>query len=153
MKQGSTLFLKIVIVLMGIAVLALCMFLLSQLFTEDLGGYFPIVIGMLIAAIPFFIGGAQTLKLLHYIDHNQAFSSSSVEALQHIKYCGAAISALYGVGMPYIYIVAENDDAPGVILLGLVFTFTPLVIAVFAAVLQKLLQNAIDLQSENELTV
>jgi hypothetical protein len=60
---------------------------------------------------------------------------------------------LYGVGMPYIFIVAERDDAPGVVLLGLIFTFAPMAVAVFSAILQQLLQNAINLKSENELTV
>jgi hypothetical protein len=152
-KRGSTLFLRTVIVFFGLAVAALCIFLLSELFTQDLGGYFPIVIGMLIAAIPFFIGVYQTLKLLNYIDKNNTFSIASISTLNKIKYCGAAISALYAVGMPYIFIVADRDDAPGVVLLGLIFTFAPMAVAVFAAVLQNLLQNAMNLKSENELTV
>ncbi len=153
-KRGSTLFLKTVIALFGLAVAALCIFLMSELITEEkLGGYRPIVIGMLVAAVPFFIGAYQTLKLLNYIDSNKAFSHVSIQALNIIKYCGAAISVLYGVGMPYIFIVAERDDAPGVVLLGLIFTFAPMAVAVFAAVLQRLLQNAMDLKSENELTV
>ncbi len=153
MKLGSTFILKTVVVLIGLAVFALCAFLVNQLFTQNLGGYGPIVIGMLVAAIPFFVGGYHTLKLLNYIDTNKTFSLLSVKALQTIKYCGILISALYGLGMPYIFYVADKDDAPGVVLLGLIFTFAPLVVAVFAAVLQKLLQNAINLKSENELTV
>jgi len=60
---------------------------------------------------------------------------------------------LYVVGMPLFYLIAEMDDAPGIILIGLVMIFAALVIAVFAAVLQKLLKNAIDIKSENDLTV
>lgn len=153
MKHGSTLFLKAIITLIGVAVFALCIFLIYTLLTQKIGGYFPIVIGVIVAAIPFFIGVYQTLKLLHYIDHNTAFSQLSIRALKIIKYCAIIISALYGIGMPYIFIVAERDDAPGVILLGLIFTCTPLVVAVFAAVLQRLLQNAIEIKSENDLTV
>ena len=153
MKRGSTLFLQVVILLMGVAVLALCIFLLTALFTQDVGGYSPIIIGMLIATVPFFIGMYQTLKLLSYINKNKAFSEVSIKSLHTIKYCGIAISALYAVSLPYIVIVAERDDAPGVVLLGLIFTFAPMIVAVFAAVLQKLLQNAMDLKSENELTV
>ena len=40
-----------------------------------------------------------------------------------------------------------------VMILGLVVAGAPLVIAVFAAVLQRLLRNAIDMKSENDLTV
>jgi hypothetical protein len=55
--------------------------------------------------------------------------------------------------MPLMIYAAQRDDAPGVVLLGLVFIFATLVVGVFAAVLERLLQNAIDIKSENDLTV
>jgi len=55
--------------------------------------------------------------------------------------------------MPLFYLFAEKDDAPGVILIGMVIIFASMVIAVFAAVLQKLLKNVLDIKSENDLTV
>jgi Protein of unknown function (DUF2975) len=55
--------------------------------------------------------------------------------------------------LPLFYIFAEVDDAPGVIFVGLVVPFASMVISVFAAVLQKLLKEAIDIKSENDLTV
>ena len=48
---------------------------------------------------------------------------------------------------------AELDDAPGVVIVGMISIFAPMVIAVFAAVLQRLLQEAITIKSENDLTV
>jgi len=63
------------------------------------------------------------------------------------------ISACYAVGLPVIYHLADQDDAPGLMAIGLVFTFAPCVIAVFAAVLQRLITSAIALKSENDLTV
>jgi hypothetical protein len=39
---------------------------------------------------------------------------------------------------------------PGVVLLGLIFTFAPLIISLFSAIFEKLLQNAIDIKLENE---
>ncbi len=154
MKQSSTLLLKSIVSLVGIAVLAFCIFVLPQTIGSiSWGGYDPILIGMYITAVPFFIAVYQILKLLGYIDNNKAFSNLSVKALKNIKYCAFIISAFYGLAMPYIFYVAEQDDAPGVVLIGLVFTFAPLVVGVFAAVLEKLLQNAIKIHSENELTV
>lgn len=154
MKQGSTLFLKSVIFLIGIAVLGFCIFGLPRVIgTISWGGYDPILIGMYITAVPFFIGIFQTLKLLNYIDQNKAFSDLSIKALKYIKYCAYIICVFYAIEMPYIFYVAEQDDAPGVVVIGLVFTFAPLIVGVFAAVLQKLLENAIKIQSENDLTV
>ncbi|MNL82789.1 hypothetical protein D3C87_2102590 [compost metagenome] len=55
--------------------------------------------------------------------------------------------------MPLFYLLGEKDDAPGIIVIGMVIVFASMVIAVFAAVLQKLLNEAIDIKSENDLTV
>ncbi len=154
MKHSSTLFLKFVIIVMGVAALAFCAVVLPQVIgTFQADGYDPILIGMYATMIPFSIALYHGMKLLSYIDQNTAFSQASVQALKYIKYCAVAISAMYAAGMPFIFQVADKDDAPGVVLIGLIFMSAPIVIAVFAAVLQKLLQNAIDIQAENELTV
>lgn len=157
MKRG-TLFLKFVLLLMGIPVLALCLFGLPSLASEAFIHYpdywvYPVMIGMYATAIPYYIALYQAFKLLSYIDKNIAFSELSVKALKTIKYCAISISILYALNMPFFYLVGEKDDAPGLILLGLVLTFAPTVIAVFAAVLEKLLKDAIDIKSENDLTV
>ena len=158
--KRETLFLKIAVILMGLPVLALCIFLLPEIaeyFAElnpklDFLQY-PFLIGLYVTAIVFFVALFQTLKLLSYIDKNQAFSELSVKALKNIKYCAITISALYVVFMPLIYLMAEIDDAPGIILIGMVIIFGCMVITVFAAVLQKLLKNAIDIKTENDLTI
>ena len=112
-----------------------------------------VLIDLYASAIPFYFALYQAFKLLSYIDKNKAFSELSVKALKKIKYCAITISILYVLGMPLFYLIAEKDDAPGVIVIGLVIIFASMVIAVFAAVLQKLLQEAIDIKSENDLTV
>jgi hypothetical protein len=154
MKKGSTLLLKGAIIIFGIAALAFCIFVLPRVIGSiDLGGYDPILLGMYVTAIPFFVALYYAFQLLNFIDRNNAFSAISVKALKKIKYCALTISGLYSVGMPYIFSVAEKDDAPGVVAIALIIISASFVVAVFAAVLQKLLQNAIDIKSENDLTV
>jgi hypothetical protein len=158
MKQGTTLFLKIAVFIIGTPVLALCIFGLPWLANNPVNPdyahiLYPILIIMYVSVIPFFVALYQAFKLLSYIDKNKAFSEISVKALNKIKYCAITISGLYVVGMPFFYILAELDDAPGIILIGLVVIFASMVIAVFAAVLQKLLKAAIDIKSENDLTI
>jgi hypothetical protein len=153
MRQGSTLFLKFTVSLMGAAVLAACVFALYLAVTTQAAYFRPLFIGICIPAIPFFIALYQTWKLLSYIDSNTAFSDLSVKALKNIKYCAIVISGLYAAGMPYIVYVADQDDAPGAVAMGLVIVFASIVIATFAAVLQKLLKDALDIKSENDLTV
>lgn len=160
MKQVSTLFLKIALILIGIPILALCIFLVPELgnIAEKLlpnMAYIKYLVFIIFygSAIPFYFALYQAFKLLRYIDNNIAFSQISVKALMNIKYCAITISCLHVLVLPLFYLFAEIDDAPGVIFVGLVVPFASLVIAVFAAVLQKLLQEAIDIKSENDLTV
>ncbi|MFD0824733.1 DUF2975 domain-containing protein [Neobacillus sp. M.A.Huq-85] len=160
MKKGTTLFLKITVILIGIPVLALCIFLVPELgnLAAKLLPDFALIKYLVFlvfyaSAIPFYFALYQAFKLLHYIDKNKAFSQISVEALKKIKYYAITISTLHVLVLPLFYLFAEKDDAPGVIFVGLVVPFASMVIAVFAAVLQKLLQEAIDIKSENDLTV
>jgi hypothetical protein len=151
--EKSTLFLKATLVVMGLAVLALCVGAVWAAFDDHTGYYKPIMLGLPVTALPFFLALYQAWKLLSYIDRSEAFSPLSITALRNIKLCAITISALYAILMPFIFLAAEMDDAPGVILIGMVLVCAPIVVAVFAAVLQKLLQNGLDIKSENELTV
>lgn len=154
MKKGTTHFLRAVIYLIGTGVLAICVFVLPAGIMSDATGYYrPLLFGMYVPAIPFYVALHQSLKLLSYIDDNTAFSDLSVNALKNIKYSGLAISALYTLGMPYIFYAANLDDAPGLVAIGLIIIFTAFVVAVFAGLLQKLLKTAIDIKKENDLTV
>ncbi|WP_078411913.1 DUF2975 domain-containing protein [Priestia abyssalis] len=158
MKRGTTLFLKIAVILIGTPIVALCIFGLPWLANNPVNPdyayiLYPILIGMYVSAIPFFAALYQAFRLLSYIDKNKAFSQISVKALKNIKFCAMTISGLYVLMMPFVYLVADLDDAPGLIIIGMVPIFASMVIAVFAAVLQKLLKEAIDIKSENDLTV
>lgn len=154
MKRGSTFFLRSVIWLLGLIVLAICIFVLPAGITQDDTSYYrPLLLGLYVPAIPFFAALYQTLRLLDCIDKNKAFSQTSVATLKYIRYYAIAIAALFTAGTPYIYYVAEKDDAPGVMAIGLVIIFASIVFAVFAAVLQKLLSDALAIKSENDLTV
>ncbi|KON88152.1 membrane protein [Sporosarcina globispora] len=160
MKKGTTLFLKLAVILMGVPILALCIFLVPELgkvSAELLPEYafikYLVFFVFYASAIPFYFALYQSFKLLLYIDKNEAFSQISVKALKKIKYCAITISGFHVLALPLFYLFAEFDDAPGVIFVGLVVPFASMVIAVFAAVLQKLLQEAIDIKSENDLTV
>lgn len=158
MKRGSTLFLKIAVFFIGTPVLALCILGIPWLANHPAnpiyaGLLYPILIILFVTLIPFFIALYYAFRLLIYIDRNNAFSNSSVLALKRIKYCAAIITVLYVVILPFVFLVAEKDDAPGLIIMGLVPIFAAMVIAIFAAVLQKLLQEAIEIKSENDLII
>ncbi|QUG41817.1 DUF2975 domain-containing protein [Psychrobacillus sp. INOP01] len=163
MKRGSTLFLKVAVILIGIPVLAMCLFLLPQIANEaneaaergsDLAFVvYGILMVMYVSAVPFYFALYQSFNLLSFIDKNHAFSELSVRALWKIKNCAIIISGLYVVALPFVYIMAEVDDAPGLIIVGMIPIFASMVVSVFAAVLQRLLKDAIDIKEENDLIV
>ncbi|MFD1674800.1 DUF2975 domain-containing protein [Alicyclobacillus fodiniaquatilis] len=160
MKQVSTLFLKLAVIVIGIPVLALCIFLVPKI-GNFAGELYPdiayikslVLIDMYAAAIPFYFALYQALKLLSYIDKNQAFSELSVRALKNIKYCAITIGILYLLGMPLYFLMGKKVDPPSFTPMGSFIIFASMVIAVFSAVLQRLLQEAINIKSENDLTV
>ena len=158
--RRETMILKIAVIMLGIPVAALSVLLLPWIARDAAQSsirmayvIYGILILMYISVVPFFAALYQGFRLLGYIDSNKAFSELSLKSIQKIRSCAAAISIIYLFAMPLFYIVAEIDDAPGVILVGMIFVFAPLTVTVFAAILKKLLKNAIDVKNDNELTI
>ncbi|KZZ84694.1 DUF2975 domain-containing protein [Bacillus sp. SJS] len=158
MKQYKITFLKITIFIIGLTILSLCIFLLPNLARdaavmdpENAYLKIPVLMGLYLTAIPFFLALYQALKILNYIKRKDAFTDLSVISLGYVRNCAIAIIVLYVIGM--IMLTVLNALHPGIALLGIVIIFASLVIAVFSAILQELLRNAIQLKSENELTV
>jgi hypothetical protein len=157
-KRGSTLFLKVVILLIAIVALA-GMIRFPQ--TEgraanlDLISIYadPFIIYAYIASIPFFVALYQAFRLLGYIEQNQVFSQAAVKALRHIKYCAIAIIGFIAVAVVFIRFGGGDDDPAGFVAMGIFTTFVSIVIATATAVFQELLQNGVDIKSENDLTV
>lgn len=158
MKKGSTFFLRFVICLIAIAALAgLIWFPQTEgrAANLDIISIYkdPLIIYSFIASIPFFVALYQAYKLLGYIDKNKIFSQVSVKTVRNIKYCAVAIIGFLAVAIFYIRVMAHGDDPAGPTMMGLLAIFTSVVIATAAAVFQRLLQNAVDIKSENDLTV
>ena len=159
MKKSSTIFLQAVIVLIGIAVLAV---LIRVPLTEgratnlDLVSIYadPFILYGYAASIAFFVALYKAFKLLGYIGQNKVFSSNSVGALKSIKYCAIVFSILIVTAGLYIKISHnEEDDPAGFLAICIVTTLASIVVATAAAIFEKILQNAIDMKSENDLTI
>jgi hypothetical protein len=75
--------------------------------------------------------------------------------LRTIKYCALAIIGFVVVEEIWILLVSGPDeDNPGApIFLGLLIILPSIVVAVTAGMFERILQNAVDLKSENDLTV
>ena len=160
MKRVTTSFLQVVTVLLGIGVLG------ALLWEPQVEGvnvhrtqfeiYFkdPFLAYIYLAFVPFFVGLYQAFKLLGLAGRNEMFSPRSVRALRIIKYCAltTAIMILGAVSFLFIFVRGKDDIAGGVAM-GLFIIFVSAVIATAATVFERILQNAVDIKSENDLTV
>jgi hypothetical protein len=159
-KRGSTVFLQVVIVLIGIGVLALMLWephlegrnahaTLFEIYFKD-----PFLAYAYLASIAFFVALFQAFTLLGYIRQNKVFSLDSVRALRTIKYCAMALVGMIGAAVAYLFIAMRGkDDIAGGVAMGVLMILVSIVIATAAAVFERLLQNAVDIKSENDLTV
>ncbi len=157
-KRSSTAFLQSVIVLVGVGALAL------MLWEPHLEGrnahatafevYFkdPFLAYAYIASIPFFVALYHGFKVLGYAGQNQVFSPAAVRALQTIKFCAIVIVGFVAVG-EVIILMNDSEDRAGGVFIGVLITFGSIVIATAAATFERILQTAVDLKSENDLTV
>ncbi len=161
MKRSSIIFLQIVIVLIGVAALAL---LLWEPQVEGVNKnrtnfeiYFhdPFLALVYAGSIPFFIALYQACRALGYVGGGQVFSPEVVKALRIVRYCALAIIGFVVVEELWIHLVSGRDeDNPGApIFLGLLIVLPSIVVATTAGMFERILQNAVDLKSENDLTV
>jgi hypothetical protein len=151
--KTSTIFLQIVIVLIGTLALAL---LLWEPQIEGVNAnatnfeiYFkdPFLALVYIGSIPFFAALYQAFKVLGYVRQNKVFSHLTVNALRTIKYC--AMATIGFVVMEEIFIIVNhgNDDAAGGIMIGLLIMFGSIVAATTAAIFEQIVRSAIDKKS------
>ena len=158
MKKSSTVFLQVVIVLIGIGTLALMLgephiegrnvhATLVEIYFKD-----PFLAYAYMASIPFFVALYQAFKVLGYVGQNKVFSPGAVKALRTIKFCAISIIG-FVVGGEIFIMLGNSDDRAGGVFMGILITFGSIVIATAAATFERILQNAVDIKSENELTV
>ena len=158
MKRGFTLFLKVVILLIAVGAFAGMIWFpqtegraanldLISIYTD------PFIIYGYIASIPFFVGVDRALKLLNFIDANKSFSHGAVFTLRDMNFASLSLIGFITLAVFYIRFAAHGDDPAGPTAVGIVVSFTVAIVATAAAVFEKLLQNAVDMKSENDLTV
>jgi hypothetical protein len=157
MKRSSIIFLQAVVVLIGIGMLTL---LLWEPHVEGANQhatlwqmYFdPFILYVYLSFVPFFVALYQAFKVLGYAGRNEVFSPAAVLALRRMKYC--AIAMLGFVVVSFVFMpFGEQEDRPAGIFMRILIGFPSLVVATAAAMFERIVQNAVDLKSEHDLTV
>ncbi len=160
MKKSSTLFLQVVIVALGIGALALLLWepriegvnahatSLHDIYLDD-----PFLVLVYMGSIPFFVALYGAFRVLGYVGQNKIFSPAAVKTLRTIKYCAMVVVGFVAVEEFFIILNHGNDDAAGGVFMGILITFGSIVVATAAAMFERILQNAVDIKRENDLTV
>ncbi|MDR0429000.1 MAG: DUF2975 domain-containing protein [Tannerellaceae bacterium] len=159
MKRISIVFLQAVIVFIAIVTLAILIWLPlieGRATNLDLFNiYFDkfILYGYTMSIL-LFVALYNAFKLLGYIGQNKVFSTNAVKTLKNIKYCAITLSALIvAAGLFIRFTHNKEDDPAGFLAICIVTTFVSIVVATAAAIVEKILQNAVDMKSENDLTI
>src|SRR5437588_13104969 len=144
MKRGSTIFLQVVIVLLGVGVLALLLWepqvegrnvnaTLFEIYFKD-----PFLAYIYLAFGPFFVGLYQAFKILGYARRNEIFFQRSVRALRIIKYCPltTAIFRIDAEASLFMFMRGRDDIAGGA-MTGALFILVSAIVATVAAVFER----------------
>lgn len=160
LRRTSTTFLQGVLVLFGVGVAA---FLLCEPHFEGRNAhatffevYFkdPFLAYAYTASVPFFLALYHGFQVLGIAGRDEMVSPSAVHSLRIIRRCALAVIGFVVGGVVFLVVNSgDSDDGPPAVVMGAAVTFASIVVAAFVTTLERILQQALDLKAENDLTV
>lgn len=154
MKRSPIIFLQVIVVLIGIGAIVILLWEPHiegrNIHATTFDIYFkdPFLAFAYIGSISFFVALYQAFRLLGYIGNDKAFSQEAIKSLQIIKHCALIIIGFVVIGEIFIMLNHGNDDPAGGIFIGILITIGSVIAATVASVLQRILQNGMDIKSE-----
>lgn len=147
--------LKAALFVIGLIVFLFTTILAFQFFKEGVGK--PVVVIFFSSVILSVILGFRVLFLLNQIltciEHLEAFSQKTLQLVSKVKNTILTISFFFLGILPFFYQVADSEDAPGVMVIGLVVAMIPFVAYIFSQIVEELFKNATSLRIDSELTI
>ncbi|MEK7600514.1 MAG: DUF2975 domain-containing protein [Patescibacteria group bacterium] len=148
MKNLPILFLKAVIVLIGIGALAFLLIephfegrnvnaTLFQIYFND-----PFLVYAYIASIPFFVALHRAFKVLGHVRRGNTFSQATLRAMRTIKHCAVAIIAFVIPGIIFIRFFSGSDDSAGGVAMGAFVILGSLIAVATTTTIEHILQDA-----------
>jgi hypothetical protein len=156
MNRRSTLFLQVVIVLIGIVAAALLLWepwvegvnanatTLSEIYFDD-----PFLAFAYVGSISFFVALYQAFKVLGYVRNYKTFSQATVNALRTIQYCALTIIGFVAIGEVFILLNHGSDDPIGGVFMGILITIGSITMAATATMVEGIVQHAMDATPNN----
>ncbi len=155
MKKIPTIFLQIVVLLIGMGVLAFMLWephiegrnvnsTFFQVYFND-----PFLVYAYTGSVSFFIALYQVFKTLAYIRENKAISQATARALRTIKYCAATIIGFVLPPVAYLFIVRPGDDIAGGVFIGLLIITISTIVTTTSAMLERIVQDTLAAQQKS----
>lgn len=151
MKKHSIIILKIIILLIALFMLIFSVIGIVSLINDPINPIYghilyPIVIGVYVSTIIIYLVFYQTFMLLDLIKEKLTFSMKTKTHLEKIKISGLVFSVLYFFLLPFVYMLANADDAPGIIFVGMIPIIGGFIVYLFADIIIKLIDEGMSLK-------
>ncbi|MFL8936825.1 DUF2975 domain-containing protein [Rossellomorea oryzaecorticis] len=111
----------------------------------------PVLLGLYATEIPFFLALYQAYRLIQSIESGKAFTLEAANTLRMIKICAWVITGIYSAGA--LFLLLQGALHPGIAAAGLVIVLASMTISIFSALLHEMLSHALEMNSDNELTI
>ncbi|MBU2526496.1 MAG: DUF2975 domain-containing protein [Bacteroidetes bacterium] len=153
MLKVSTIFLQATVLLTGLVALAILIYFpLTEGRATNLDVFSiyidPFILYAYVASLAFFVALYKAFILLSYIRKNTVFTANAARALRNIKHCAITLSvSIVAAGVFIRFTHDKADDPAGFLAISIVMAFVALVVATATAILEKLLQDAIEMKS------
>lgn len=161
LQKSSIVFLQAIVMLFGLVSFVFLLWephlegrnenaTLFQIYFND-----PFLVCAYLGSIAFFVVLYSVFRLLGYIAQREIFTSHSINALKRIR-VSSIILACFAIGFEfYIFTVSRRieEDIAGGVMMGLVLIFSSVITAAVANMFQKVLQRAVDIKTESDLTI
>lgn len=92
-------------------------------------------------------------RILDFVQRTEAFSAKTLKVVSKIKKLILLISLVFLGILPFFYTVADRQDAPGVLVIGLGLVSIPFTAFIFSQIVEELFKSAAELKNDSELTI
>lgn len=151
--KGLILFLKATILLAASGIVALggvgLLWLPANPFNPEYSGLlYTIIAGLYASAACLLVSLFHGFRFLNSIERSAMVSERSLKAVKAVRNAVIAAGVVHAVLLPFIFLLAERDDAPGLILVGTAPVLAAAVIAAFTGVVHGLFGNVLAMQGK-----
>ncbi len=117
---------------------------------------YPIIVASCLGTIPYVFSLYQTFLVLGMIRRNEMVSKRFQAAIRSVRYSAIIISVMFGICLPFVYVIADWTDVPGIMLIGIILEVVAIVVSLVCFLLERIVNDArkkLTAEKQTELTM